>query len=135
GTEFQFIDKFQFYGSVLQYKLEETSQSDRKKEQQVIQIETPMPHEYSLSQNSPNPFNSSTSFRFEIPRATHVVVEVYNILGKKVKTLVNERREAGFYTVFWDGIDDNGEQAGSGIYFYHMTADQFHATHKMIVVR
>ncbi|NOZ60607.1 MAG: S8 family serine peptidase [Calditrichaeota bacterium] len=135
GAEFHFTDNFQTNATVLQYKLEEISQSNRKKEHQTIRVEMPLPNDYSLSQNSPNPFNSSTSFRFEIPRATHVAIEVYNILGKKVRTLINERREAGFYTVYWDGIDDNGEQVGSGIYFYNMAADQFHATHKMIVVR
>ncbi len=132
---FSFSDKLPTMAKDYVYKLEEISLSNRKKEHQTIRVEKPIPHDYSLSQNSPNPFNSSTSFRFEIPRATHVLIEVYNILGKKVKTLVDDRREAGFYVVYWDGIDDKGENVGSGIYFYYMSADQFHATHKMIVVR
>ena len=64
-----------------------------------------------------------------------MLIEVYNILGKKVKTLVDQKQEAGFFTVYWDGVDDKGENVVSGIYFYIMSTEKFHATQKMIVVR
>ena len=58
-----------------------------------------------------------------------------NVLGRKLKTLVDEEKEAGFYTVFWDGIDDQGENVVSGIYFYTMATVGGKITRKMIVVR
>jgi len=132
---FTYLDKITLAGKEYYYKLEELTLDGRRKFHQTISIEVPRPDKYSLSQNYPNPFNATTSFKFQVPKATHVTIEVYNILGKRVRTLVNERKEAGYYTVFWDGIDNNGENVGSGVYFYQMSADQFHATHKMIVIR
>jgi flagellar hook assembly protein FlgD len=76
-----------------------------------------------------------TYFKYEIPIATRVRIEVFNVLGRKLKTLVDEDKEAGFYTVYWDGIDDQGRSVVSGIYFYHMSTAKFNMTHKMIVVR
>ncbi len=136
GSEsFSFIDRIEQTGVNYYYKLEEITTEGRNKFHRQITVEIPKPNSYLLSQNFPNPFNSETSFKYQIPDPSHVKIEVYNLLGKKVKTLVNERKDAGFYHVFWDGIDDNGKNVVSGVYFYHMVADRFHATHKMIVVR
>jgi len=130
-----FLDETNFSGRTTYYQLEEISTAGRKKIHSTISVERQLPDNYQLQQNFPNPFNSQTSFKYQIPVDTQVIIEVYNILGKKVKTLVNEHKEAGFYTVYWDGIDNKGEAVVSGIYFYQMNADKFHATHKMIVVR
>ncbi|OQX95324.1 hypothetical protein B6I21_06005 [candidate division KSB1 bacterium 4572_119] len=134
-NSFAFQDKTNQAGITLFYKLQEISISGRSKFHQVISVNIPVPEKYSLSQNFPNPFNAMTSFKYEIPVSVNVTIEVFNILGKKVKTLVNQKKDAGFYTVDWDGIDSNGEHVGSGIYFYQMHAAHFHGTHKMIVVR
>lgn len=134
-TNYSWIDKISQAGATFYYRLEEISKSGRKKFHQSISIESPAPASYSLSHNFPNPFNSTTSFKYQIPKTTRVLIEVFNILGKKVKTLIDERKDAGFYTVYWDGVDDNGENVVSGIYFYIISADKFHATQKMIVVR
>ncbi|MDW7681430.1 MAG: T9SS type A sorting domain-containing protein, partial [bacterium] len=130
-----FLDETNFSGRTIYYQLEEISTSGRKKIHSTISVERQLPDDYQLQQNFPNPFNSQTSFKYQIPVDTQVIIEVYNILGKKVKTLVNANKEAGFYTVYWDGFDNKGEAVVSGIYFYQMNADKFHATHKMIVVR
>jgi len=122
-------------GKTYYYKLEEVSLNGKKKFHHAISITAPKPNKYSLSQNYPNPFNSKTSFKYEIPTASPVKIEVYNVLGRKVKTLVNEKKEAGFYTVYWDGIDDQGESVVSGIYFYYMITNKGKITRKMIVVR
>lgn len=122
-------------GKTYYYKLEDICKNGRKKFHNTISITTPVPAQFSLSQNFPNPFNSRTSFKYEIPTASHVKIEVCNVLGRKVKILVNEQREAGFYTVFWDGIDDAGESVVSGIYFYYLITNRGKITRKMIVVR
>lgn len=134
-NNYSFFDKFQEAGKSYFYKLEEITRDNRQKFLPIINIERKIPDQYSLSQNYPNPFNGKTSFKYQIPVTTHISIEVFNILGKKVITLIDQRQEAGYYTIYWDGFDNKGEHVGSGIYFYQMHADQFHNTNKMIVVR
>ena len=76
----------------------------------------PMPTEYSLSQNYPNPFNPSTTIEFALPQDSHVLLEVYNVIGQKVMTLVNEVRQAGYHQVRLDGTN-----LASGLYLYRLT--------------
>lgn len=135
STNFSFEDRTAESGATYFYKLEDVCVNNRKKFHQTITVTAPKPEKYFLYQNYPNPFNSTTSFKYEIPIATLVKIEVYNVLGRKVKTLVNENKEAGYYTVDWDGIDDQNRNVVSGLYFYHMSTGKFNMTHKMIVVR
>ncbi|MDZ7342035.1 MAG: S8 family serine peptidase [candidate division KSB1 bacterium] len=134
-SHFSFQDLTAQAGSTYNYKLEEVSVTGKKKVQQMIMVTAPKPENYSLSSNFPNPFNSLTSFRYEIPVGTYVIIEVYNVLGKKVKTLVDAFKEPGIYTVYWDSKDDAGQNVVSGVYFYHMATAKYNMTHKMIVVR
>jgi subtilisin-like proprotein convertase family protein len=85
---------------------------------------------YELSQNYPNPFNPSTKINFSLPKAGMVKLTIYNILGKEMKTLVNERKDAGSYAV-----DFNGEGLPSGVYFYRITAGEFSEIKKMMLVK
>ncbi|MBI5215028.1 MAG: T9SS type A sorting domain-containing protein [Ignavibacteriae bacterium] len=94
-----------------------------------------MPKEFSLSQNYPNPFNPSTQFVVGVPQASHVDVGVYNILGQKVATLVNEDRDAGFHTVVWNSTLENGMLASSGVYFVKMNAGEFSAVKKIVLMK
>jgi photosystem II stability/assembly factor-like uncharacterized protein len=89
-----------------------------------------LPNEYSLRRNYPNPFNPSTTIRFDIPISSFVTLKVYNIVGQEVATLVNEKREAGRYEV-----DFNASNLASGMYFYSLTADNFVSTLKFIFIR
>ncbi len=86
-------------------------------------VETPtLPTDYSLGANYPNPFNPETTIPFELTRAAHVTVGIYNLLGQKVMTLVDERLSAGSYTVQWDGNSDSQRSVASGVYFYRFGA-------------
>ncbi len=96
---------------------------------------TALPTEIALMQNYPNPFNPETNIEFRLPSATNVTLEVYNLLGQKVKTLVSDYREAGYHTVRWNGTNDSGDLVPSGVYFYRMTAGDFVKTNKMIMLR
>ena len=80
------------------------------------------PSSFKLGQNYPNPFNPVTEIPFEIPEASHVVVKIFNILGKEVRTLVDEQREAGYYHTRWDGKDQHGNRVASGVYLYRLQA-------------
>jgi len=93
------------------------------------------PDEYSLSQNYPNPFNPETEMSYVLPNASYVKLSIYNLLGQKVKTLVDGYQEAGYRTVLWDGKNDRGEGISSGIYFYSLKAGDFTQTRKMVLMK
>ncbi|KPJ64694.1 hypothetical protein AMJ44_12275 [candidate division WOR-1 bacterium DG_54_3] len=94
-----------------------------------------VPSHFSLSQNYPNPFNPQTSIRYALPQDTYVRLVIYNILGHKVKTLVDRHESAGDKTVWWDGKNEKGDQVGSGVYFCRLKADRFSEVKKMFLVK
>ena len=87
---------------------------------------------FDLAQATPNPFSRDTEIKFSVPTRTHVSLEVYNILGQKVRTLVNETMDANSYVRNWDGRSDEGAAVSSGIYFYKLVADRFSETKKVV---
>ena len=89
-----------------------------------------VPGTYTLSQNYPNPFNPSTTISYQLPAYSMVTIKVYDILGREVETLVNEEKEAGYYS-----IDFNGSDLPSGVYFYKLTAGNFISTRKMLLLK
>jgi len=87
-----------------------------------------------LHQNHPNPFNTVTTIQFALTRSQHVVIEVFDILGRMVTTLVSETLPLGNYSTQWDGRDAEGQQVASGVYFYRLRADDRSITRKMILL-
>lgn len=101
-----------------------------------IEVIDPQPKNYKLSQNYPNPFNPSTKIQFSLPKSDKVKLEVYNIQGKLIKTLIDyEVYQPGTYEAIWDGTDMLGQKVASGIYFAKMQAGDFHQTKKMNLVK
>lgn len=94
-----------------------------------------VPVHYSLSQNYPNPFNPTTEIKFAIPELTDVQLNVYNVLGQKVKTLFNAKVTPGEYKVNWDGTNDSGHQVASGVYLYMLKTKKLSKVKKMILIR
>lgn len=94
-----------------------------------------LPTSFALKQNAPNPFNPSTRVDYDIPKATHVRMDIFNVLGQRVNTLVDEFQEAGSKSVIWDGRDYTGSVAASGIYFYRIEAGEFSETKKMMLLK
>ena len=93
---------------------------------------------FNLSQNHPNPFNPTTSIQFTVDggqTAQPTVLRIYNVLGQRVRTLVDEERKPGRYRVIWDGRDDNGGEVSSGIYFYVLENGESRETKKMVLLR
>jgi len=93
------------------------------------------PTEFTLSQNYPNPFNPATYIEFGLSKASHVKIDIFNIVGQKVKTLVDEEMPPGRYVADWDSKDEQGNSVSSGIYFYRMRADNFSDMKKMLLVK
>lgn len=91
--------------------------------------------DFQLHQNRPNPFNPVTTIEYSLPRASHVTITIYDILGQAIKALVSQRQEAGFHSVKWDGKDRNGRPVSSGIYFYCLRAGDFVKSKKMVLTK
>lgn len=95
-----------------------------------------IPDEFALNQNYPNPFNPSTQISFDIPQGSDLVMlNVYNILGQNINTLVNKVLSPGSYTMEWDATDEMGNPVASGIYFYELRSSSFIARKKMLLIR
>jgi hypothetical protein len=97
--------------------------------------ETNMATVFELAQNYPNPFNPATKISFSLKKSSHIKLTVYNIIGQKVKKLVDQEMPAGLYNVQWNGLDDNGSYMVSGIYYYRLETDSFKATRKMLLMK
>jgi hypothetical protein len=100
------------------------------------------PSEFALSQNYPNPFNPATVIRytvhgsqFVVRSPIHTTLKIYNVLGEMVRTLVDEKKLPGDYTVQWDGKNDKGEQLASGIYFYELKVGDYTSAKKMVLLK
>jgi hypothetical protein len=95
-----------------------------------------LPVKYELMQNYPNPFNPSTTIEFRVPQPGIIKMKIYNILGEKVRTLLNKVINEGLHEVQWNGKDDNNNPVSSGIYFIQMTAgSELIATKKMMILK
>ena len=92
-----------------------------------------IPNKISISQNYPNPFNPETRFQYNIPVDGIVSIKVYDILGKKIKTLVNQWKSAGVHNEIWSGQNDNNQMVSSGVYFYQVKVGDEQITKKMIL--
>ena len=93
------------------------------------------PASFDLLQNHPNPFNSSTVIRFDLPNPADVVLKIYNVRGQEVKTLLNERQSAGRKSVTWDGTDAAGLRVSTGVYVYRIQSDQFSKSKKLVFLQ
>ncbi len=101
----------------------------------VKEVAGAVPAEYTLSQNYPNPFNPSTVIRFALPKEQHVKLDVYDMTGSLVKTILNEAVRAGNKEVTWDGTNSSGTKVASGMYMYRLQAGDFSSVKKMILLK
>ena len=111
-------------------------------EQMLNGVKLPLPHsapalptKYNLYQNYPNPFNPTTEIRFDLPENAPVELKIFNTLGQHVMTLINEVRQAGSYTVKWDGKNADGLPVSTGMYIYQLKASNFTDTKKMLMMK
>jgi hypothetical protein len=94
-----------------------------------------IPMTYQLNQNYPNPFNPTTTIQYGIPNEGHVSLTIYNIMGQEIKTLVNTNQDAGFYTLYWNGLNNNNQMVSSGLYIYRIISEDFVKSKKMIYLK
>jgi uncharacterized membrane protein len=126
---YSFIDDNVSSGK-LEYRLKQIDYDGSYRIYGPIKIEFTGNLIFSLEQNYPNPFNPATTINFSIPQTGLVSLKIYDLLGKEIKTLVNEIREAGFHQVIFDASDFS-----SGVYFYTIKADDFVQTKKLTLIK
>ena len=97
--------------------------------------ESLLPAEFALHQNYPNPFNPQTKIRYDLPENSMVNITVYDMLGREVKTLVNQVQNAGFKSIIWDATNDYGKAISAGIYLYLIQAGDYIHTQKMVLLK
>ncbi len=93
-----------------------------------------LPEGFFLGQNYPNPFNPSTNIPYQLPASTHVRLEVFNMLGQRIATLVDRERPPGFHTARWDGTDVAGRAVAAGVYLYRLQSGGTSLTQRMVLV-
>ncbi|MGB9561443.1 MAG: T9SS type A sorting domain-containing protein, partial [bacterium] len=94
-----------------------------------------LPKEFALKENYPNPFNAKTIIRYDVPRDSKVEIAVYNVLGKRIKSLIDGEVKAGYRTCVWDGTSEKGIEVSSGVYFVRMRAEKFEATRSILFLK
>ena len=93
------------------------------------------PQGFALEQNFPNPFNPTTTLRFDLPEVSDATVTIFNMLGQKVRVFNMNDTPAGYHSVTWDATNDLGEQVGAGVYLYQLQAKDFVKTRKMVLLK
>jgi len=101
----------------------------------VLETGEGVPTEYALGQNFPNPFNASTRIEFALRQGGHTKLEVFNILGQNISTLVDEYLPAGSQSASWNGTNATGKVVPSGLYFYRLTAGEYTEMKKMVLMK
>ena len=94
-----------------------------------------MPTEFALKQNYPNPFNPSTQIQYALPKESRVVISIYDLTGRKVRTLVNGIQSAGYRTVSWNATNEMGRPVSAGMYIYSIQAGDFIQNRKMVLMK
>jgi hypothetical protein len=101
----------------------------------IDDVSIQVPLEFSLNQNYPNPFNASTIISFNLNKAGAIDLSIYDILGRKVKTLVSGKMLAGHHEIIWDGKDDSGDKTASGVYLYKLEAEGNSSVRRMTLLK
>ena len=135
--DYHFVDQDVVAGLNYYYKLaaEDCQGNVEFHEPVLASAATAVPGTYSLMPNYPNPFNASTVIGYQLPVSGQVTLAIYDVLGRKVRTLLNAYREAGNYTARWDSEDDRGGELKSGVYFCVFETGDFSQTRKMVLTR
>ena len=94
-----------------------------------------IPTEYALHENYPNPFNPTTTLRFDLPEVSDVKLTIFNMLGQKVKTFNMQSTSAGYHSLNWNATNDLGAPVGAGVYLYQLHAKDYIKTRKMVLLK
>ena len=136
STDYAFLDEDAPFGQVVQYRLSDVNTAGEAHVYDVLQITLEVrPEATVLKPAYPNPFNPETNIKYELAERAEVTLVVYDLLGRKVKTLVSQPQAIGSYDLFWHADDESGREVASGMYFLVLNAGKIVKTQKVTVVR
>ncbi len=124
-----------YHATAMYSDMYESAASNEVEVDHVSSDENEIPLITELSGNYPNPFNPTTKISFALNEDQHVRIDIFNIKGEKVLTLVNDKFDAANHSVQWSGLDESGRPVTSGVYFYRMKTDDYQSTRKMILLK
>jgi len=145
--DYSFTDEIVETGKIYYYYIEDVDFSGEVNKSHIIEVIVGqkkkvefIPTETVLMQNYPNPFNPETWLPYQLSKDASVTISIYDVNGQLVRQLNIGKQKAGTYTdkqkaAYWDGKDECGQLVSSGLYFYRLQADEFHATKKMIIIK
>ena len=90
---------------------------------------------FTLHQNYANPFNPTTQIRYDLPENSYVSITIYDLMGKRVKSLVNSKQDPGYRSIHWNATNDLGQPGSAGMYIYTIQAGEFRKTKKMVLLK
>jgi len=134
GRAYSFVDRAVAAGSSYRYRIEIADGAERGTLFETEAVSVPLVR-IMLHQNSPNPFNPSTTIRYSVPRSDRVVLEVFNVTGRLVSRLVDRVQEAGDYSIRWNAVDMTGNRLGAGVYVCRLTVGKESVAKKMVLAR
>jgi hypothetical protein len=117
-------------GSSKIYYIDNSLSKESGNSNNVTELTQVIPNEFVLDQNYPNPFNPSTEIRYQLPENGHVKLEIYDVIGNLVTTLIDQEMNAGYHSINW-----NASGLSSGIYFYRISSGNFVATKKLMLMK
>ena len=94
-----------------------------------------IPDEFALHQNYPNPFNPTTNISYDLPNDEYVNIIIFDVMGRNIRSLINEKQSAGYYGIQWDAKNDIGEPVSAGMYIYTIQAGEFRSVKKMVLLK
>ena len=94
-----------------------------------------IPTKFALHENYPNPFNPTTTLRFDLPEASNITLTIFNMLGQKIRTYDMQSATAGYHTLKWNATNDYGDPVGAGVYLYQLQSKDFVKTRKMVLLK
>jgi hypothetical protein len=135
GVSFAWVDETILPGMVYKYRVDYRTDNDPSRRLFETEAVAVPALSATLFPNYPNPFNPSTAVSYYVPQKGFVTVEIYDIAGRRIARLVDEEREQGFYVAKWDGLDDRGRAAASGIYFCRLAVGKERSSIKIVLLR
>jgi hypothetical protein len=135
--DYSYTDPYVEDGVLYWYKVEEISMTGESTFYGPISVMgiDPVPDDFALSQNYPNPFNSETWFQYQLTEDCEVRISVFDLLGKRIRTILHEKQSHGYYSDHWDGKTEAGEPVPSGIYLLYLKTEPFTQIRRMTVLR
>ncbi len=140
-TLYEYVDSDIRSGKRYAYRIADVSYAGQITYHESVLISAELPKEFGLSQNFPNPFNPTTTIRYQLPVAARVTVKIYNVLGQEVYSLVSKTMDAGYHQIMWNGINSRQSAVASGIYIYRISAQsldgkqKFSKSKKMMILK